>query len=105
VEREQAIRELERLGELAEPALRKALEGQPSLEVRRRVEGLLQKLDGPVTLPQHLRSLRAIEVLEHIGTPAAQQVLAQLAKGATAAHLTREAQAAVARLEGRRKTK
>jgi hypothetical protein len=100
-DREQAIRELERVGELAEPALRKALDDQPSLELRRRVEGLLQKLDGPVTLPDHLRSLRAIEVLEHIGTPAAQQVLASLAKGAAAARLTREAQAAMARLERR----
>ena len=40
--REKAAKEW-KLGAAAEPALRKALEGRPSAEVRRRVEGLLQE--------------------------------------------------------------
>jgi hypothetical protein len=38
-----------------------------------------------------LRSLRAIEVLEHIATPEARQVLQELAEGAPNARLTPEA--------------
>jgi WD40 repeat protein len=45
--REEATRELERLGEAAETALREALKGRPSAEVRRRAEALLAKLAGP----------------------------------------------------------
>jgi hypothetical protein len=39
---------LEELGELAESPLRKALAGDPSLEVRHRVERLLDNLTGQV---------------------------------------------------------
>ena len=48
--------------------------------------------------PEVLRSLRALEVLEHAGTTEAQQLLETLAKGADGAQLTREAQAALQRL-------
>src|SRR5439155_11436961 len=44
--REKAARELEELEAAAESALRKALRGQPSVEVRRRIEELLRKLEG-----------------------------------------------------------
>src|SRR5262249_16777734 len=66
--RQQATEELERLGELAEAALGKALGGEPSTELRRRVERLLQHLGWPVKSPERLRALRAVEGLEHIGT-------------------------------------
>jgi hypothetical protein len=95
--RERASRELERFGEIAEPSLRKMLVGKPSLEVRRRVESLLDRLS-PRRSPERLRSLRCMEVLEQIGTPAAGEVLTSLAKGATESQLTREARASLERL-------
>jgi hypothetical protein len=62
--REKATRELEQLGAAAEPALRKALAENPSLELRRRMERLLERLAA-----EHIRGLRVLEVLEHAGTP------------------------------------
>ncbi len=100
VVRQKASRELEELGELAEPTLRQALSGKPSLEVRRRLEQLLAKREETVWPPGQLRTLRAIEVLEHIGSVEAQQVLHALAKGAPA-RLTQEAKASLERLAKR----
>ena len=45
--------------------------------------------------------LRAIEMLERIGTAEARQLLAVLAEGAPAARLTREAKLALDRLAGK----
>jgi hypothetical protein len=74
--REAASRALSKLGDLAEPAVRKALEAKPSLEARRRLEELVNKLDGPVTIPEQARYLRCVEVLyftrpgvRHLQTP------------------------------------
>jgi hypothetical protein len=92
---------LEKLHELAEPALQNVLQGKPALEVRQRVEQLLEKLHGPITNPEQLRMIRAVEVLEHIGTPEAKQVLRSLAKGAPEARLTKEAMASLERLAKR----
>jgi hypothetical protein len=89
--RQQASAALANLGELAGPALRQALEGRPSLEVRQRIEQLLQRLGGPVTAPERLRSMRALELLEAIAAPEARQVLEALAQGPPDAWLTREA--------------
>ena len=96
--RTQATRDLEKLGALAGPALRKALAAKPSLEVRQRLQQLLSKLDGPVTSPETLQFLRALEVLEHIRTGEARQILSALAKGAPEALLTQEAQASLSRM-------
>jgi hypothetical protein len=96
--RQQATAELEKLGERAEPALRKALEGQPAAEARRRLEQLVEKLTGPITSPDLLRTLRTVEVLERIGTAEAKQALQDLARGESGARLTREAKAALDRL-------
>jgi hypothetical protein len=99
--RRKAATQLAELGELAEPALRKALEGEPSAEVRKQAKGLLSKLRFPTYQGEPLRSLRAVQVLERIGTPKAREVLSELAKGADGAKLTRDAKAALDRLNRR----
>jgi dipeptidyl aminopeptidase/acylaminoacyl peptidase len=96
--RQKAVQELEKLGELARPALRQALAAKPTLEARRRLEQLLKKLDEPLRDPDVLRALRALEVLEHHAGPKARRVLETLAAGAPEARLTREARAALERL-------
>jgi hypothetical protein len=96
--RAKASQELEELGDVVESALEQALKEQPTLERRRRVEELLERLASPRLSPGSLQSLRAIEVVEHIGTPAACEVLQGLACGAPTARLTREAELAVCRL-------
>lgn len=103
--RDQAMRELEELGELAEAALRKLLAGKPSLEARRRAEQLLEKLRGPLPAGERLRSLRAVEVLEHAGTEPARRLLIIIAGGAAKARLTREAKAALQQLSTRDRQK
>jgi WD40 repeat protein len=97
--RAKANAELEKLGRLAEPALRKALAGSPSAEVRTRVERLLQDLEKPTA--DELRGLRAIEVLERIGTAPARQVLSALAKGVPQATVTMAARGALDRHSAR----
>src|SRR5262249_13557639 len=99
--RESAGRELERLGEFAEPALREALSGKPSLELRRRAERLLAKSDGWVRSAERLRVLRAVEALEKIGTGAARQALQAIARTARDRAVARDAGAAVERLAQR----
>ncbi len=95
--REEATRELERLGEAALPALRRARSEGPSAEARRRAAGLVGKLDGLTPPGEALRAVRAVEVLERVGSAEAWRLLAQLAKGAPEARLTREAKAALGR--------
>jgi hypothetical protein len=97
--RDGAARELGDLGDLTEPALREALAGGPTPEVRRRVERLLE--DAASLAPGRLRQVRVVEVLEYAGTPEARRLLEELAGGAPEARLTREAQAALGRLDRR----
>jgi WD40 repeat protein len=96
--REKAQQELIKLGGLAEPALKQLLKADAPLETRQRAEKLLERLRGPLTHPEHLRAIRAVETLEYIGSAAAKQLLARYAAGAPDARLTQEAQAALARL-------
>ena len=100
--REAASKELIAAGEQAEPALRKAMEQTHSEEVRSRIVRLLKPhWEWVVTDPDLLRALRAIWVLERIGTPEAWAVLEDLAKGAPEARQTREAKAALDFLDKR----
>ena len=95
--REKAMAELEKLGALAEPALRHALENKPTLEQRRRIEPILARVEAALPSGESLQALRAVRVLEHAATPEASRLLRELAHGAEGAWLTRAAQAALAR--------
>jgi WD40 repeat protein len=99
--REKASGELARLGPLAEPALRQTLDRQTSAEVRTRVERLLKRLREPVSSPDSLRALRAVEVLEQVGSAEARQLLEALSREAPEAWLKQEAKAALERLARR----
>src|SRR5262249_59087507 len=84
---------LEKLGDLVAGPLQEALRReQLVLEARQRVEKLIKGLRGPITSPERLRAIRAVEAIEYIGTPEARKLLEQIARGAAGAGLTVEAQ-------------
>jgi WD40 repeat protein len=94
--RDKATRRLQEFAELIEPALRKRLTAEAPLDVRRRVQELLDRLQRES--PEQMRLARAVEVLEHIGSAAACEVLQTLARGAAQARLTADARASLLRL-------
>ncbi len=96
--RQRAELDLEGLGRPALPALRRALDERPTLELRRRLERLLEAVEVETLSPDELREGRAVAALEEAGTVAARQVLARLARGAPEARLTRQAEGALRRL-------
>jgi hypothetical protein len=97
--RDDAYRALDKLGPPTEAALRQARAGKISLEMRRRVDDLLEKLERGLLTPEELQAVRAVEVLERIATPEARALLAALAGGADSAVLTQEAQKALGRIK------
>jgi WD40 repeat protein len=99
--REAARKELAAAGKFAEPALKEAMKGNPSAEVHRSVEELLEKLHDQGYSPDELRLFRSLEVLELIGSDDAKKLLANVASGAKDSELTRQAKAALDRLEKR----
>lgn len=95
--RDRSTRQLAELGMMAEARLRTTLSQNQALEVRKRIEDLLHRLKlGPP--PEQLRTLRAIEVLEYLGTPEARELLQKLSKGAAGRVETEDAKAALGRL-------
>jgi WD40 repeat protein len=100
--REAAQKELEKWDGLPRKLLRKESEGNPSVEVRTRLKRVLEGRSEPGPEADRWQQLRAIEVLEHIGTPEARQVLAVLAERADEPALKQETQAALDRLNRRR---
>jgi hypothetical protein len=100
--RKKANAELEKLGELAAHILEESRKDTTlPLEARQRLDKLLSALRGPVTAPEKLRAIRAVETLEYIGTPEARALLERLAEGAPAARLTEEARESLGRLRQR----
>ncbi|MBL8797042.1 MAG: sigma-70 family RNA polymerase sigma factor [Planctomycetia bacterium] len=97
--RQEAAASLEKLGELAEPAVVRALEEKPGLEARQRLEQVRDKLLLGTPRPETVQGLRTLEVLERIATPEARAAIQKLAEGASGARLTREAQATLKRLK------
>jgi WD40 repeat protein len=105
--REKASQALEALGAVAEPAMRRALADSESAEAKRRIKRQLSKLD-----PGHEAShtaevirVRIIEALELNGTPEAQEMLLELAKGPGESLVAQEAKASLKRLANRRAAK
>jgi hypothetical protein len=95
-----------RLGKEIEPRLRQELgQRQPSLEVRRRLERIVERLQEQVASLELLRELRAIQALERAGTAEARQLLKALAAGAPRAMQTEAARAACERLATERADK
>jgi WD40 repeat protein len=99
--RKAADRQLRSMGDIVDPDLREALAGRPSLEVRRRLEDIRADWRDAAQSPEQMRPLRAVWVLEQIGTSAAKETLQELATGAEGAGLTRAAKAALAHLARR----
>lgn len=94
-----ASAELERLGEQVEPALRNLLADVSTERGRERADLIRARIDAEVRSQWRQRDLRAALVLERIGTAEARQLLEKLAEGAPAAAITKEAKAALARLD------
>lgn len=98
--REEATRQLQARGEQFLPMLRQALNDHSTLEVRKRLQGILESLSRVPTADQ-LRQLRALAVLEWSNRPEAVEHLRHLASGAPSAALTQAAKAVVRRLQER----
>jgi RNA polymerase sigma factor (sigma-70 family) len=92
--RQKAQAELERYLAGHELLLAKALDKTNTLELRRRLEGILNRLH-----PERLRRTRLLEVLERIGTGPARQFLQMLAAQTEDAEMAREAATGLKRLE------
>ena len=96
--RESAMRELAALGTLAEATLRKNLQADPPLESSTRIEKLLVGIQSTRAQPNQLRAIRAVEVLERMGSREAADFLRELAEGSPGAYLTIHAKKARERL-------
>jgi dipeptidyl aminopeptidase/acylaminoacyl peptidase len=99
--RQRATKELAKIGDLARPALQKVVAEPPSAEAQSRARDVLKQVEIPISSPSLLQGLRAVEVLEHLGTRQARELLQELAKGAAEAQLTQAARAALAGPTGR----
>jgi hypothetical protein len=95
--RVRAERAIEKVGERARPALEARLSEKPALEGRRRIEGLLERMENRTLSSEELRDLRAIEVLARLDSAIAKELLNQLAAGGAGARLTEAARAALNR--------
>jgi WD40 repeat protein len=100
-DREQAMAKLQKLGNMALPALDKALASEPPLEVRSRLTLLLSKIESQHLSAEWLQALRGLEVLELLSTKEAVTLLETLAQGAPEAWLTQEAAATFERVRKR----
>jgi WD40 repeat protein len=101
---DRAERALAAYGEAVRGALQRAPANKPSAEARRRIERLLAGLDDPAQCPEALRVLRAVEVLEYLGTPDAVALLHALAGEAVRKPEKADAARALQRLQKRKAT-
>jgi hypothetical protein len=92
--RKKAVRELRKIGAAAAPALHRSQERGYDELLRR----LMFEFDSLALPAEQVRAVRAVAVLERVGTDEAGKLLKKLAEGAAEAPLTLEAKAALARL-------
>ncbi|GEM_PF-5345376 len=98
--RGRATDRLREAGEEARASLQGCLDGKPSPEARERAQEILDDLDARrVPDSEGLRAIRAVWVLEGLGSPEARAVLERLAAGAPGARLTSESAAARSRMK------
>jgi len=97
--REAASRALAGFDERVTPYLEETLKNADSEEVRARVRRLLEQRRAAAIPAEQLRQIRAVMVLERIGDGEAKRLLQRWAGGPAGARLTREAAAALRRLE------
>jgi hypothetical protein len=104
--RDEASQELGTLGTQVEAAVKKALAGEPTAESKRRLDELLKGMRSLWVSDRDLvRAVRAVYVLERVGSERAVKLLKKLAEGDPAARLTREAKISLERLEVRKPPK
>jgi WD40 repeat protein len=98
-QRHHAMEQLASFGRVIRPDLQATIEHTQSVEVRLRCGELLRLMERryPQKGPR-LAETRAVQLLEWIGDERAAALLKKLATGASEAHLTHEAKAALARL-------
>ncbi len=99
--RDRAQRELEEHFHQAEAMLRKTLAGRISSEMRSRVNRMIDANDAATPSPNQLRDLRAVEVIEHIGTSEARDALRRLAGSDIPRRIARDAAESLKRLEAK----
>jgi hypothetical protein len=93
------MRALAELEGSARPALVGALQKNPPLEMKRRLETLVKEIDAP---PEPaLQIARAVLAMELSAAPAAQALLQEWAAGTAGMRLTEQARAALARIRSR----
>jgi hypothetical protein len=95
--REAASKKLDGHAEAAVTAVRARLATETSAEVKARLTDFLARHDGPPSGGDKLRRVRAVELLEHLGTPDARAVLTRLAAGGPSGQ-TADSAAALKRL-------
>lgn len=88
--REKAAREIEMYGDAAVPKLKNALTTTPVLEIRQRLQILLNRIE-ETKPPEYKRLDRSLQVLSLIGNDDARALVERLARGAEGAWLTNAA--------------
>jgi WD domain, G-beta repeat len=98
VARENAVKELTAVGELAIVPLQRLLDNAPSVEAKQRASLILKKIGEPVLTPDRLRVLDAIDLLEQVHSAKAVSLLQEIERDALIPQIRREAQEALRRL-------
>ncbi len=98
--REVATRVLERMGETVRPLLERRLAKETDVEARRRIKELLDERS-ETAAAYEVRQLRIIDILEHITTAPARELLGEIAAGKYDPAFAEEAKQALRRATGR----